>query len=246
MRFPDAYSLRRQVSRETIIFSAGQLPGKPQLQEDYFLNFNDECFVLADGVGRLPHGEIAAKLACETSIWGYKHIRQHPYYWLDKKLFMKRIFRSTNLAVWQKRREKGFEGGLATTLLVLMMGAKNYWIGHAGNSSAWLYSGGIITKLTRDDTDAKGKLLKAVGFARLGLFPQFISGLFGSGDVMLLTTDGVGDYLTEKDMKKHFAACTDTMESVSSAVTGMLACAFDNGSDENMSAVMIKRLGIGA
>lgn len=242
MRFPDAYSIKRQIPRETIIFSAGQLTGKQEIQEDYFLNFNDECFVLADGVGGLPHGEIAAKLACETAIWGYKHIRQHPYYWTDKKLFMKRIFRSTNLAVWQKRREKGFEAGLATTLLVLMVGANNYWIGHAGNSSAWLYRKGKIQKLTQDDTDTQGTLTRAVGFARLGMTPQFVSGVFKADDILLLTTDGAGDYLTEVDMKKYFVACTDSIETATSAVTGVLARAFENGSDENMSAVMIKRV----
>ena len=155
---------------------------------------------------------------------------------------MKRIFRSTNLAVWQKRREKGFEAGLATTLLVLMVGANNYWIGHAGNSSVWLYRKGSVQKLTRDDTDTMGVLTRAVGFARLGLFPQFVSGVFGANDILLLTTDGAGDYLTDSDMKKYFQACGDTAKTASAAVTGLLACAFENGSDENMSAVMVKRI----
>ncbi len=242
MRFPDAYTIRRQTPRDSIIFSAAQLLGAQDTQEDYFLNFNDECFVMADGLSHMPNGEAAAKLACETALWGYKHIRQHPYYWLDKKLFMKRIFRSTNLAVWQKQRENGFEEGLATTLMVLMVGAKNYWIGHVGNSSAWLYHKNEIIKLTHDDTDAQGVLTKAVGFKRLGLLPEFASGVFEVGDVLLLTSDGAGDYLTAKDMVTYLAAVGSTNEDATSAVTGLLRQAELNGSKENSSAIIVKRL----
>lgn len=242
MRFPDTYTIRRQTPRDSVIFAAAQLLGAQDTQEDYFLNFNDECFVLSDGVSSMPNGEAAAKLACETALWGYKHIRQHPYYWLDKKLFMKRIFRSTNLAVWQKQREKGFEEGLATTLMVLMVGAKNYWIGHAGNSSAWLFRNREITKLTHDDTTANGVLTKAVGFKRLGLLPKFKSGVFEVDDVLLLTSDGAGEYLTAKDMIDCLSTVGSTNEEATRAVTGLLRLAESNGSKENSSAIIIKRL----
>lgn len=242
MRFPDTYTIRRQTPRDSIIFAAAQLPGRADAQEDYFLNFNDECFVLADGVSTMPNGEAAAKLASETAIWGYKHIRQHPYYWLDKKLFMKRIFRSTNLAVWQKQREKGFEEGLATTLMVLMVGAKNYWLGHVGNTNAWLYREGKITKLTHEDVDNHGSLTKAVGFKRLGLIPEFVSGSFEADEAILLTTDGVGEYLTESNMINHIATCGTTCEESVTAVKGILHEAEINGSGENMSAILVKRL----
>ncbi len=244
MRFPDTYTIRRQTSRDVILASCAQSMGGASTQEDYFLTFNDECFVLADGNSTLPNGETAAKLACDTAIWGYKHIRQHPYYWLDKKLFMKRIFRSTNLAVWQKQREEGFEGGLATTLLVLMVGAKNYWIGHVGNSSAWLYRQGSIQKLTHDDTLPSGALSKSVGFARLGLIPQFASGSFEGDDILLLTTDGVGDFLTEKDMVTHLSPMgTDELDATNAA-QALVAQAQKNGSKENMSAIVVKRITI--
>jgi serine/threonine protein phosphatase PrpC len=242
MRFPDTYTIRRQTPRDSVIFAASQLEGHADTQEDYFLNFNDECFVLADGQSNLPNGEAAAQLACDTAIWAYKHIRQHPYYWLDKKLFMKRIFRSTNLAIWQKRREQGFEEGLATTLMVLMVGAKNYWIGHAGNSSAWLYREGNIKKLTHDDVNPLGVITKALGFKRLGLIPEFASGTFESGDVLLLCTDGVGDFLTEKNMNLYLSSVGTTNEDVLLAVNGILKSAETNGSTENMSAILVKRL----
>ena len=191
MRLANPYLVRLQEPKETIVFAAAQDIGQGTVQQDYFLNFNDECFVLADGLSNKAGSEAASKLACETAIWGYKHIRQHRFYFHDKKRFMKRVFRSTNLAVWQKQKEIGFKHGIATTLLVVMIGPKHYWVGHAGDTSAWYVHEGKALKLTTDHVDPKGILQKAVGFKRLGLFPDFTSGEFPVSDMMLLMTDGV-------------------------------------------------------
>lgn len=242
MRFPDSYTIRRQTPRETIVFGAAQLSASESVPSNYFLNFNDECFVLADGVSMLPHGGEAAKLACETALWGYKHIRQHPYYWLDKKLFMKRIFRSTNLAVWQKRREKGFEEGLATSLLVLMVSAKNYWLGLVGNTSAWLYRNGKIAKLTQEDVNPQGELVRAVGFQRLGLIPHFLTGSFEGDDSVLLVTSGVADFLTTQDMMTCFCSSGTESAQIVTSMGEVLEQAKMHGSKENMTAMLIKRM----
>lgn len=242
MRLPNPYALRRETPRDSLIFAASQRPGKSAVQEDYFLNFNDECFVLGDGVGSVPHGDVASRLACETAIWGYKHIRQHRYYWLDKKLFMKRIFRSTNLAVWQKRRERGYEEGLATTLTVAMIGSKTYWLGYAGETCVWLQSGSSITKLTRDVTPFETEKRKTLGVVRLGLVPEYVTGPMSVGDVLLMTSAGCGNYLTPSDIQSGVGLVGSTVEDATRAVESVLASAAMNGSTDNMTAVIIKRV----
>lgn len=243
MQFSNPYALRKEVTpRELVVFAAGQRQGNENAQEDYFLNFNDECFVIADGLSVLPNGYTAAKLACETAIWGYKHIRQHKYYWLDKKLFMKRIFRSTNLAVWQKRREQGFEAGLATNLLVCMIGAKTYWIGYAGEMCAWLQSGSSIRKLTRDVSPYETEKTNALGFRRLGLVPFYITEPMKVGDVLLLTTAGCGNYLTPSDVQVGMGRMGNTIEEARAAVDSVLTSAATNGSAANETAIIIKRV----
>lgn len=242
MRFLDPYSLRREMPKETVLFAASQLTGKASDQEDFFLNFNDECFAVADGVSEFDHGEVAAKLACETAIWAYKHIRQHRYYWLDKKLFMKRIFRTTNMAVWQKRREKGFEGGLATTLLTVMVGAKHVWIGSAGDSAAWLVHEGEVKRLTRETTEFERIPARSLGLKRLGLIPDFIASPFDPGDALVLMTDGVSDYLTVQDVITSAGASGDTVEDLTNAAVSLLHSAKTNGSEDNMTVLMIKRI----
>lgn len=243
MKFADPYALRLKIPRETLVFAACERKGERETQEDYFLNFNDECFVLADGVGAMPHGEVAAKLACETAIWAYKHIRQHPYYWKDKKLFLKRIFRSTNLTIWQKQRETGFEQGLKTTLMVLMVGPQNFWLANAGDSSVWLIHDGSMKKLTKDKDRGIGEPKRGIlGERRLGLVPEFISGQFKTNETFVLATDGCANYLTPSDLTTCVASAGTMIEEATRAVTNLITSAQTNGSTANMTAVIIKRV----
>ncbi len=242
MRLPNPYALRREQPQEALVFAASQRLGGAPVQEDYFMNFNDECFVLADGNKDMPHGDTAARLACETAIWGYKHIRQHRYYWLDKKLFMKRIFRSTNLSIWQKQREHGFTEGLSTTLTVLMIGSKTYWLGYKGETCAWMLSGSAVTKLTRDSAPYDTSKRRMLGIQRLGIVPEYVTGPMKAGDVLMLTSAGCGNYLTPSDIQTGMGLAGNLAEDAARAVDAILSSAATNGSQENMTAVVIKRV----
>jgi len=225
-----------------IIFAGGQRLGGRQHQEDYWINFNDECFAVADGVGGMPHGGMAAQLSAETAIWGYKHIRSRRFYWQDKKLFLKRIFRSANIAVWQKRRETGFEQGLAATLVVAIIGPKNFWVGSVGDSAAYLVRHGVATKLTVDDLDEAGLLTSVVGTNRYGLVPQVVSERFLPGDTLLLSTDGVSKYVPEGSLASLLAASGDTTASLTQAAQLLLDAAQEAGSSDNLTACLIKKV----
>lgn len=242
MRLPDPYALKLKETRETVVFSASQRLGKKIVQEDYFLNFNDECFVVSDGLHSLPNGDVAAKFAAETAIWAFKHVRQHRYYWLDKKLFMKRIFRSTNLAVWQKRREAGFEEGLATSLAVLIVGAKQYWLGVSGDVGAWLIRGSTFRMLTPEASIFGDGPNRYVGIRRLGLVPYYKTGPLDPGSVIILASSGCANYVTQSDLVRSASAVGSTIEDATRAVTGVLTSAEINGSEDNMTALIVKRI----
>lgn len=243
MRFPDPYTLRREVDKESVVFAVSQRSGAGDTQEDCFQSFSDECFALADGVGAMPNGETAAKLAVETAVWAYKHIRQHRYYWLDKKLFLKRIFRTTNMSVWQKRREEGFGMGLATTLMVAIVGPKNLWLGVSGDSTAWLFHEGNVRKLTGEKKDLEGVPSGALGMKRLGLVPDTVVIPFAEGDVLCMATDGVADYLLPSDVQTALAAAGETEEEISRATRALLEASERNGSHDDKSVCMIRKTG---
>ncbi len=227
--------------KESVVFAGGQRAGERPRQEDYFANFKDECFALADGVGSVPHSDLAAQLAVETALWGYKHIRQRPFYWRDKKLFMQRIFRSANLTLWQKHREAEFSEGLLTTLLVVMIGARNFWLGSVGDTSAFLYRESLIAKLTTEDVNLSGLLTKVLGWQRFGLRPQFLAEPFLAGDILLLATDGVAQFLAEEELREVLENAGNTANELGGAVGKILTLAQENGSRDNLTAVLIKK-----
>ncbi len=242
MNFVDPLVVRHKKTPAAIIFAGSQLQGNRPTQEDFFINFNDECFVVADGVGGLPHGDVAAKLAAETAIWGYKHIRERPFYWADKKLFLKRIFRSVNIAVWQKKREPGYEEGLASTLVTAIIGTHALWVGSVGDSGIYLYRDGLIDMVTPYDIDEAGRLTNAVGLTRYGLVPHVKTERFLIGDVLLLATDGVLGFVSEDELRVVLEAAGDTADSLSQAVVHLLKTAEENGSTDNKTACLIKKI----
>ncbi len=238
----DPLFLRRH-PQTSILFAAGQLQGTRETQEDYFVNFNDECFVIADGVGGMPHGEIASELAGDTAVWAYRHVRQRRTYWLDKKLFLKRIFRSTNITLWQKQREPGFEDGMGTTMLVCIISDRRFYIGNVGDSAAFLLHNREMTKVTREDRDSEGKLTKVVGTTRYGLDPSIVSGDFLAGDSMILVTDGIARVMESMKCSELFEYVEKDASQLSDAATSILRFAESQSVTDNMTVCLIKRVG---
>ncbi len=242
MKFPDPLGLKYEEPREIVVFAASQLPGNRKRQEDYFVNFNDECFAVTDGVSGMPHGDVAAQLAAETAVWAYKHVRQRQTYWASKQLFLKRIFRTTNMTIWQKQRETGFTDGMATTLTALIVTSRSIWLGNVGDSSAYYLRAGKLKKLSKEDIDDKGNLTKVLGTQRLGIVPHITTEAFEPGDVVLLATDGVARHVREADIEDILANCGRTTETITDAVVTLLRKAEAGGSTDNMTAVIVKRI----
>lgn len=239
----DALFLHQHPPQTSIIFAASQLQGKRESQEDYFVNFNDECFVVTDGVGSMPHGEVASELAGDTAVWAYRLVRQRRTYWKDRKLFLKRIFRTTNITLWQKQREEGFEDGMATTMLVCIISDRRFYIGSVGDSSAFLVRKSVMTKLTTEDVDVSGRLTKAVGTTRYGLAPSIITGDFLPGDCMALVTDGVARAMDTTKCMMLLEQVEQSAIELSNAAVTMLNCVQDQGTTDNMTVCLIKRVG---
>lgn len=237
MKFVDPLAVANRKSSGIVLFAGSQFQGLCPVQADYFVNYNDECFVVADGVDGLPNPDVAARLGAETAIWGYKHIRERPFYWADKRKFLKRIFRSANIAVWQKRREFGFEKGLATTLAVAIVGTHKVWVGTVGDSNVLLYREGLIDVLTLSDTNA-------LGMRRFGLVPHVAVERFLIGDILLLASDGVLRFVSEEQLRFVCESAGDTTNTVTTAVVKLLQTAQENGSTDNMTACIVKKVGL--
>lgn len=207
-----------------------------------FVHSHDECFIVADGYPGLPHAPEAEQLTRETALWAYRMVRQRPFYWKGKLSLLKRIFRSTNLRLWQKRRDPGFDAGLGSALTVLIVIGDYYWLGSAGNCNTYLYRDGLIDMLTPRDVDDDGMLTKAVGFARHQLVPAMHSEQLLENDSILLASDSIANYVSEDEMRGILEKIEATTESLAVALDTLIKTAVAAGSRASVSACLVKRI----
>lgn len=221
-------------------------PGKPTDKILFaghgFTHFNDECFILTDGVASLPHAKEAEDLTAQTALWAYRMVRQRPYYWKEKLPFLKRIFRSTNLRLWQTRRDPGHEDGMASSLMVLIVIKNYFWLGSAGNCNSILYREGLIDVLTARDVDDEYMITKAAGFSRKQLIPAKHSENLLENDIILLTTDSVAQYVSEDEIRTVLENAGMSQETLGAAVDALVTIAKKNGSTDAMSLCLVKRI----
>lgn len=96
--------------------------------------FQSEFFSFVHGAS-LNYGYVAATIASDITIWGYKEIRRRQCYFLDKKKLMERILRTTNISLWQKHKEPVYQKGLLVDGVCCILGQKTVWIGCFGDAS---------------------------------------------------------------------------------------------------------------
>lgn len=115
-----------------------------QNNEDYILVDNN-LFILADGLGGYSNGEIASKLACEK-------IRN--YYIENKNLCQENRIQKTfflaNQDVIAEFERLGNKMG--TTAILCAIEGNKAFLGHIGDSRAYLLSDGVFHRLTKDQT----------------------------------------------------------------------------------------------
>ena len=223
---------------DRILFAGVGLPAGRQ----GYTYFNDECFIIADGVRSLPHADVAERLAVETALWAYKVVRLRPFYWKEKPELVKRIFRTTNLTLWQKRRDPGYANGLASSLSVLLVGPNHFWVGTAGNTNAFLFRESLIEVLTPRDVDEDGMLTRATGFARPQLIPHMrFEGLL-QDDVLVLASDGIMDNVSEDELRSILEKSGNTTEMLEGAAEMLVDTAKSKGGTGHMAVCLVKRV----
>jgi serine/threonine protein phosphatase PrpC len=242
MRLADPLALKAR-GTATGIISAGTTVWR----EDSFAYtasaaFRDECIVVTDGIVTTPHAAIAAQLAADTALWGYKHIRRRPFYWTNKDLLVRRIFRSVNMTLWQKHKESLFASGVFSSMAVAIISAQKVWIGTTGTCRVLLYREGLIDVLTSPDVDDDGHITSALGMRRLGLVPQMSIETLVPGDMLLLLTDSVFQTLSEDQIRAACEVSGDTVDSLTTAVVHVVSTAHEIDATKSMTAYGVKKI----
>ncbi len=215
--------------------------------EDAFLILpSGRLFAVADGLGGLPDGEDASRLALEvlsheanTSLNGHQ-----PDFGA--------MFRAVNHAVHKVGTSRYEDTSIGTTLTSACVHRDRLFIGHVGDSAALLWRAGELHVLTEEHTMAAlyggshgssgGPSLPEYYFHTLtrciGASDELETSLSDcalvAGDRLLLCTDGLTKILPKSDLCSTLGA----METPLQAVEVLLELALERGAPDNIAVVV--------
>ena len=205
-------------------------------------------FVLADGMGGHPQGEVAAQIALQTVAALYQ--RQAKPQLADVHEFLSNALLAAHHQILRYASDKGMIDAPRTTLVVAVVqsGSAN-WV-HCGDSRLYLVRAGELVTRTRDHSymelpnipKALEKVNRNVLFTCLGSPTKPIYDTDGpvpleQGDRLLLCSDGLWGTLTDEEITTELAK-SEVSESVPELVESALRKA-GNASD-NVTVVALE------
>lgn len=205
--------------------------GKRENNEDAHGHVGDELFFVADGLGGRPAGEVASKIAVETAIPIYKTSKKEEPEEVFNKIFVK-----ANREVLQKSREKKEYSGMGTTLTCALIRSNEVNFANVGDCRAYIFSEGALRLKTVDDRDNRGTLLAALGIDEK-VEPHISKDKLGKGDIVLLCSDGLSDFVKEKPIEKILGSDA----SLKDKAEGLIDAALQFGSTDNITIALISK-----
>ena len=203
-------------------------------------------FVLADGMGGHPEGEVAAQLALQTISALYQK-EARPLV-KDVNAFLSSALMAAHHQIIRYASEKGMLDTPRTTLVAaILQGDGATWV-HCGDSRLYAVRDGELLTRTRDHSYLEQKNAGVIKLERVNrniLFtclgspskPVFdIAGPMAlqQGDKLMLCSDGLWGSLTDGEIVRHMVA-----NSVSDAVPDMVEHALHNGGEHSDNVTVL-------
>jgi protein phosphatase len=231
---------------------AGELPS----------SFDEVAYgaIVADGIGGMPAGQLASKMAlsklvelvAKTPDWIMKMNRGKAG---EVQRRMARRFRHIDTSLRKHGMKDPALAGMGTTMTLALTLGSDLFVGHIGDSRAYLLRGGVLHQLTRDHTLARAMIdagiaseedetvrgLRRVLTAALGSTAQPTNAevqhlSLCNGDLLLLCTDG----LTECVDVRNIRSILTSSESMDEVCGLLIEAALRSGGTDNVTAVLAR------
>jgi protein phosphatase len=217
--------------------------------------------LVADGVGGSAAGSRASRLATEAVT---RYIASsmrcfHEAGDADDGSFEETLRRAAidaHDAVRSEAQAKPEEAGMATTLSLGIVVWPWLYVMQVGDSRCYLYQGGRLRQLTRDQTFAEELVQRGIlsrDDAKTSPLSHVLSSAIGSseadpvvtrfdvrerGCVIFVCTDGLTRHVTDDEIEKSLA----TMTSAEQVCRSLLALALERGGSDNITLVVGRAL----
>jgi PPM family protein phosphatase len=194
-------------------------PGRRRRHNEDSYVCEPPLFAVADGIGGAQAGELASSLAAtavrDDSSDGSGDGRQR----VDE------LIQEANRRVYQRQSEDASLSGMGTTMTVALVDKGRVWIGHVGDSRAYLVRDGRLEQLTEDHSlvaelvrtgrlspeEAETHPQRSVVTRALGTDPDVDVDTFSidpkPGDLFMLCSDGLTSMVSDEailaEIRKH-------------------------------------------
>ena len=239
--------------RLTLRHSGTSLTGKREQNQDAMLVKQPESAnelihkgivaCIADGVSCSAQSQKASHTAVVQFITDYFST---PDSW-SVKHSASQILTSLNAWLYEEGVKQGSlaDHGLVTTFSAVVFKSNTAHIFHVGDSRVYRIRANKLALLTKDHQRinfGKGAYLtRALGMDNV-LEVDYQTAVLEEGDRFLLSTDGVHDYLSEGELAKVLQ--TGSSVSLQNLTDNLCAQALQNGSEDNLSSVLVEVTGL--
>ena len=204
---------------------------------------------LADGVGGLSHGEVASRLAVETSLALFRETEGDH----TPQNLLHRMFNAANLAVYERGMENRGRNRMATTLCLVVLRNDEIVVGNVGDSRVYLVRKGEIRQLSTDhsyvgmqqkfglisEQDAKTSEHRSVLTRSVGQDPVIRVDVEQSpafrGDRIVLCSDGLYAHVADGEIADIVSRLSPAQ-----ACRQLVALAESRGTDDNLSIQVLQ------
>lgn len=195
---------------------------------------------VADGIGGGPAGEVASRAAISAIADA------------EDSAELRQAFMDANAAIRREAQDNPAFEGMGTTLTTVLFTAPGEaLLGHIGDSRAYRWRDGQLTRLTRDDTYVQSLVDQGLIDAeqarhhpQKSLITRSLQGLdftatFSTldtepGDRYLLCSDGLSDIVTDESMGDAIGAAPDP----GTCAKGLVRLALQAGAPDNVTVVV--------
>lgn len=225
-----------------------------------YRDYNDDsCYydekkglmVIADGMGGYAGGRVASALAVKIFQNHYIGVSEATY-----RRDLTDLFAMCNQDVMEAAKRANSYSEMGTTLTAICFQEDRYYVGHIGDSRAYLFRNGKLTRLT-EDHNMVGELLRSGQISKkdalkhpgknmltrvIGRMPlskiDFTAGDTEEGDIFLLCTDGITGYLDDK----RIAATIKNSYNLEQTLNILVDKVLDRKGTDNITAIIGKKL----
>jgi serine/threonine protein phosphatase PrpC len=206
-------------------------------------------FVVCDGMGGHPHGEVAAEIGATAILDAVFRVNTP-----DPRERLRQAVIAANAAVIQEGRRDPAKRGMGATCVAALLEGEALTIAHAGDCRAYLIDRESVRRLTNDhswvaeqvragllserqahDSPYRSVVTRALGLDP-ALEPEVRSHRLASGEVLLLCSDGLWDVVDDQAIQETVTSAPSLAE----AADRLVALANERGGPDNITVLLAR------